>query len=210
MPALVIGAMDDRGSKTCVRCGRVGYTAFRAVRKRGSAPIDVCAHPVPCEKRRGRRRRVAARAATGRPPTSSIAPPDVATRRAAIIGSDAESVDVLAGALEDYLTVEVDRLSLNRRAIEGLANREYGVVVVDALPGDPIALLNDLARRLAAARAKHASVVVCQTVGDRTPSLDRLVQLTRANVVEKPFDAATFVAAVAAASGTIEFSSLAG
>jgi hypothetical protein len=202
--------MDDRGSKTCVRCGRVGYTAFRTVQHGDGATIDVCAHPVPCEKRRGRRRRVAARAATGRPPTSSIAPPDFATRRAAIIGTDAESVDVLAGALDDYLTVEVDRLSLDRRAIEALANREYGVVVVDAQPGDAIALLNDLGRRLAAARTRHAAVVVCQTVGDRTPSLDRLVELTRATVVEKPFDASTFVAAVAAASGTIEFSSLAG
>lgn len=190
-----------RQPRTCWRCGRTGVNAFRSLRGAAGGDDWVCAHEDPCLRRLRTRRRATAREADGRPRTSPIAPPDLSERVACVIGSDDEATTAIAAVLADYAAMQVDRLGLECRTLDLLVRRDYGLVVLDARADDPVALLNELGRRLAAARRRDVASVVVHGDGPVTPTLELLCAASEAPRVRRPFDVPTLLAAVAEGTG---------
>lgn len=144
------------------------------------------------------RHRSDARASVGRPPTSPIAPAHLSERPACVIGSDAASVAALAEVLEEFAAAEVDRLDSSRASLDRISRRAYGLVVLDARDDDPVAFVNELARRLTAKQRTECAVLVCREPGEVTPALERLTQRLGVPSVIRPVEAASFMAAVTA------------
>lgn len=156
----------------------------------------VCTHQDPCVARMRTRHRSDARASVGRPPTSPIAPAHLSERPACVIGSDAASVASLAEVLEEFAAAEVDRLDSSRASLDRISRRAYGLVVMDAREDDPVAFVNELARRLVAKQRSECAVLVVRDPGDVTPALEHLTQRLGAPTVVRPVDAAGFMAAI--------------
>ena len=70
--------------------------------------------------------------------------------------------------------VEVDRLPLTSRAVDRVWKRDYGLVLYDASPRDPVALMNQLSRGLSASRRRGTVVVVCHDADSFGPALEDL------------------------------------
>ena len=174
-----------RRQRTCIRCGRTGSNAFRPV-----SPADdrawACTHLDTCAARARLRRRGLARLTDGRPATSSIAPADLTEKTACVIGTDDAAVARVAQLVELTIGVEVDRLRLTHRAIDRVWRRDYGLVLYDATPSDSVALMNQLARGLAACRRQGTMVIVCHDVDALGPALERLTQEVDAVPLAKP------------------------
>ena len=109
---------------------------------------------------------------------------------------------MLAQVLAEYMATDVDVLALDRRGIERLSRRAYGLIVIDAQAGDPIALVNELDRRLPVLKQRGVPLVVCVSLGHEGPAVEGMVLHTGALRVTRPFDAGTFMQVVADALGT--------
>lgn len=155
----------------------------------------VCVHEGPCLERTRMRRRATARTAQGRPAQSPIAGLSWDARRACVIGSEAGSRDAIAAALGDLRGIDVDCEDLARRPIETLTRREFGLIVADVRAGDPVALLGELARRLAGASRRGVPVVVAYEPGEGDrPAIESLIREARAFGVPRPVDANALLA----------------
>lgn len=183
-----MGAPIDRPTRSCIRCGRTGFNAFRPVPAERGWMSWICTHVDPCVARMRTRHRSGSRRSEGRPPTSPIAPAHLSERPACVIGSDPASVDELGGVLVEFAAAEVDRLDLSRRSLDQVSRRDYGLIVVDARPEDPVAFSNELARRLGSARRRDCALVVCHDAGPLSPSLEALVRRTGTEAVLRPID----------------------
>ena len=140
-------------------------------------------------------RRSTARRLERRPPTSPLAPPDITERVACVIGSDADSTARIERLLVEYAALEVDRLDLDRRTLTRLSRRRYGTVVYDARPGDSVAFISEMTRRLATIAQRGVAIVVCGSPQATSGvALSRLVELTAARWVARPFDPTGFLA----------------
>lgn len=195
---------DHRRSRTCVRCGRSGLNAFRPIVTDPGRVSWLCVHEEPCVARMRIRHRSVARASAGRPPTSPIAGAHLSERPAAVIGSQRASVDALADLLEELTAAVVDRLDFSRRGLDLVGRRDYGLVVLDAHPDDPVACMNQLARSLSSARRRDCAVVVRHAWDDPRPTLEQLIRLTRAVTVDGPLDADRVMGAVNQATEGIQ------
>lgn len=187
---------SERESRTCIRCGRTGSNAFRPIPGVQGRTDWICSHVDPCVARMRTRHRTDARLSVGRPPTSPIAPAHLSERPTCVVGSDRASVDRLADILVEFAAADVDRLDLSRRSLDQVGRRDYGLIVVDARPGDPVACVNELTRRLAAPRRRDCSVVVCHDPGPLSPAIEHFLHGTRATDVRRPVDPDGFVEAV--------------
>ena len=190
----------DRLIRTCVRCGRTGTNAFRPIPTDEAHIGWMCTHQEPCVARMRTRHRSDARQHEGRPPTSPIAPPHVSERPACVIGSEAASVSGIADTLEEWAAVEVDRLDVTRRSLDCVSRRDYGLVIIDARAQDPVAYLNELARRLHMKRRRECSILVCHGADGPSPAVERLIRRLGAPSVRRPVDASVLMAAVTAGS----------
>lgn len=206
----MVGIQPTDQLRTCLRCGRVGVNAYRSTTPAFGQRGWVCTHEEPCLRRMRVRHRSVARAFEGRPRTSPIAPIDLSERMACVIGSDLGSSEVLAAVLADTAGVEVDRTGPGRRALDLVRRSDYGVVVVDVHPEDSVAFLNELARRLGAARRRGVATVVVQAPGPSSPAIEFLCAATRAVRLHRPFDADDLMAAVGQAAGTMVGQAVAG
>jgi hypothetical protein len=191
-----MGAADDRQSRTCIRCGRTGANAYRPIPTDHGRMGWICTHVDPCVARMRTRHRSGSRASEGRPPTSPIAPAHLSERPSCVVGSDRRSVDELADVLVEFAAAEVDRLDLTRRSLDLVSRRDYGLVIVDSQPGDSVAFVNELQRRLASPRHRECAVIVCHEPGPMSPALEHLVKRTAAEAVLRPFDANRFMETV--------------
>ena len=193
--------MTDEGAepRICVRCGRVGSYAFRPVASSSATPAWMCSHEGPCLERLRADRRRRSRDRSHRPRTSQITPEDLSERPACVIGSDEESIAHISALLSEFGGAEVERLPLDRRALNRLPRLGVSVVVVDSHASDPIALVNELTRRLGALAERGTPVVVCRSSGTSRPSTERLIQATAARTAERPFDASSLMVAVRSA-----------
>lgn len=118
-----------------------------------------------------------------------------------VIGSDVEAIEVVAEVLVDYAAIEVDRLVLDLRCLDLVRRRDYGLVIVDAHPTDPIAVLNELGRRLGMARRRGVATVLIHGGGPLSPALELFCATTSAAELVRPFDVPSLLAAVAEATG---------
>ncbi|MBW3612502.1 MAG: hypothetical protein KY392_01420 [Chloroflexi bacterium] len=109
-------------------------------------------------------------------------------------------MDRLADILVEFAAADVDRLDLSRRSLDQVGRRDYGLIVVDTRPGDPVACVNELTRRLAAPRRRDCSVVVCHDPEPVSPAIEHFLRGTRAIDVTRPIDPDGFVEAVRRAS----------
>lgn len=82
--------------------------------------------------------------------------------------------------------VDVDRLSLTTRAVERVWRRDYGLVLYDATPRDPVALINQLSRGLAASRRRGTLIVVCHDADSFGPALEHLTTSVDAIRLRRP------------------------
>jgi hypothetical protein len=196
-----MGATADRQSRTCIRCGRNGWNAFRPIPTDHGRMGWICSHVDPCVARMRTRHRSGSRLTEGRPPTSPIAPAHLSERPTCVIGSEQESVEALADTIVEFAAADVDRLDPSRRSLDQLSRRDYGLVVIDARPNDPVAFVNDLARRLGSPRRRECALVVCHDPGQLSPALEDLVRRTGARAVLRPVDGVQFMEAVRRASG---------
>ena len=197
--------MEDaraRTPRTCVRCGRHGVNAFRPAVANVARSGWICTHDATCLRRMRSEHRLQVRTSGGRPRTSPIAPPDLADKPAAVIGSRSEDIALIARLLEVYLGMDVSELGLVRRSLDVVSRRDLGVVVVDLHVDDPVAVLNELGRRLAMARRRGLRSVVCHSAGHTGPAIERLVTLSGAKRVLRPYDAETLITGVIDAAGT--------
>lgn len=195
---------DHHRSRTCVRCGRTGSNAFRPIVTDPGHVNWLCMHEQPCVARMRIRHRSVARASAGRPPTSPIATAHLSERPTCVIGSNRRSVETLAGLLEELTAAEVDRLDLSRRGLDLVGRRDYGLVLLDTQPDDPVACMNQLARTLSSARRRDCAVVVRHASDDPRPTLEQLLHLTSATAVEGTVDADRIMGAVQQATEGIE------
>lgn len=139
-----------------------------------------------CAARARLRRRGLARQAGGRPATSSIAPADLTEKAACVIGADEGAVTRVEQMLALTMGVEVDRLGLTTRDVDRVWKRDYGLVLYDATPGDPIALMNQLSRGLAASRRRGTLIVVCHDADSYGPALEDLTTALDAIRLRRP------------------------
>ena len=124
--------------------------------------------------------------ADGRPATSSIAAADLTEKAACVIGTDDAAVSRVAQLVELTVGVDVDRLPLTARAVDRVWKRDYGLVLYDATRSDPVALMNQLARGLAACRRQGTMVIVCHDADALGPALERLTQEVDAIALTRP------------------------
>ena len=186
-----------RAVRRCARCGREGRNAFRPVQMAGGAGLWICSHDGPCTERTRMLRRAASRSAQGRPPQSPIAGFSWDARRACVIGSEPASRRALATALGDLGSIDVECLDLARRTVEMVSARGFGIVVAAVRAGDPVALLGELARRLAGASRRGVAVVVVSRSGDgEMPAIASLVRQTGARRLQHPIDGGSLLAMV--------------
>lgn len=82
--------------------------------------------------------------------------------------------------------VDVDRLALTNRAVDRVWKRDYGLVLYDATPGDPVALINQLSRGLAASRRRGTVIVVCHDADSFGPALEDLTHAVDAIRLRRP------------------------
>jgi CheY-like chemotaxis protein len=173
-----VGSLDPslRPLRRCVRCGREGRNAFRPMRGTAPGAAWLCAHAEPCHERARLRQRAAAKRAQGRPVQSPISGWSLDERRVLVLSADPESRTALQGLLSDVASADVECLGLDRRSIELLGRREFGMVVVDVRRGDPVAILNGLARRLSRLVWRGVPVVLIRGVQDDGPAIEALAQ----------------------------------
>lgn len=191
-----------RAPRTCVRCGRRGVNAFRRTLGDTGVPAWVCTHAATCLRRMRSEHRSRVRSSGARPRTSPIAPPDLADKPATVVGSRRDEVGLLAQILQEYLGIDVDPLPLTRRSLEVVSRRDLGLIVVDLHVDDPIALLNELGRRLSTARRRGVAAVVCHSAGHTGPAIERLAELSGATRVLRPHGAGALIDGVVAATGS--------
>lgn len=191
-----MGAIGQRVNRTCIRCGRTGFNAFRPIPTDHGPMGWICTHVDPCVARMRTRHRSGSRASAGRPPTSPIAAAHLSERPACVIGSDRSSLDLLSGILGELAAADVDRLDLSRRSLDQVSRRDYGLVVIDARAEDSVAFVNELARRLGSGRRRDRAVVVCCDTTQMTPAVERLIRGTGAQCAVRPLDSRTFMSAV--------------
>jgi hypothetical protein len=196
-----MGATDRQKTRTCIRCGRTGWNAFRPIPTDHGRMGWICTHVDPCVARMRTRHRSDSRQSEGRPPTSPIAAAHLSERPTCVIGADRESVNALADTLVEFTAAEVDRLDLSRRSLDQVSRRDYGLVVIDTRPEDSVAFVNELARRLGSSRRRDCALVVCHDPGPLSPGLEQLVNRTTAQGVLRPVDCDRFMEAVRRASG---------
>jgi hypothetical protein len=196
-----MGATADRQTRTCIRCGRTGWNAFRPIPTDHGRMDWICTHLDPCVARMRTRHRSGSRRSEGRPPTSPIAPAHLSERPTCVVGSDRASVDALADTIVEFTAADVDRLDPSRRSLDQLSRRDYGLVVIDARPDDPVAFVNELARRLGSSRRRECTLVVCHDPGPLSPALEHLVRRTGARAVPRPVEGERFMDAVRRATG---------
>jgi hypothetical protein len=134
--------------------------------------------------------------------TSPIAPVDLSEMTVCVIGSDPDAANMLGQVIREYAASDVDVLMLDRRGVYRASRGQYGLVVFDARPSDPVALVNDLGRRLAGLHRRRIPVVVCHSLGWVGPVVDQVIRQTDAHVATRPLDAGTFMRVVAGALGT--------
>lgn len=187
---------SERECRTCIRCGRTGSNAFRPIPGVQGRTDWICSHVDPCVARMRTRHRTDARLSEGRPRTSPIAPAHLSERPACVVGSKRHSVDALADILVEFTAADVDRLDLSRRSLDQVSRRDYGLIVVDARPDDPVACVNELTRRLSSKGRRDCTVVVCHDPEPLSPALDHFLRGTRAADVPRPVDAGRFMDAV--------------
>jgi hypothetical protein len=82
--------------------------------------------------------------------------------------------------------VEVDRLGLSTRDVDRVWKRDYGLVLYDATPDDPVALINQLSRGLAASRRRGTMIVVCHDADSYGPALEDLTTALDAIRLRRP------------------------
>lgn len=82
--------------------------------------------------------------------------------------------------------VDVDRLALTTRAVDRVWKRDYGLVLYDATPGDPVALINQLSRGLGASRRRGTVIVVCHDADSFGPALEDLTLAVDAIRLRRP------------------------
>lgn len=191
----------QRELRSCARCGRTGSNAFRPIPTDHGRMGWICTHVDPCVARMRTRHRSGSRQSEGRPPTSPIAPAHLSERPTCVIGADRRSVETIADILAELAAVEVDRLDLSRRSLDLVSRRDYGLVVVDTRPGDSVAFLNELSRRLASSRRRECALVVCRDGGSIGPAVERFTRRTSAECVDRPLTPQLLMAAVRAATG---------
>lgn len=178
----------DRPIRRCVRCGREGRNAFRPMRRDATTDAWLCTHADPCQERARLQQRAAAKRAQGRPSQSPISGWFLDDRPVLVLGGDAASRAELATLLADITAAEVDCLGLDRRSLDLLGRRELGLVVADVRRGDPIAILNGLARRLARLMWRGVPIVVIHGPGDDGPAVEALVRASATHTLERPVD----------------------
>lgn len=192
-----VGSVDHalRPLRRCARCGREGRNAYRPVGRDQAAAAWLCTHAEPCLARTRLQQRASAKRAHGRSPQSPISGRSLEDRRVLVVGADQTSRTDLA-ALVSEVTPDVECLALDRRTLEVLGNREFGLVVADVRRGDPIAILNGLARRLTRITWHGAAAIVVHGPGDDGPAVEALVTGTNVQALLRPVDMAALFAIV--------------
>jgi hypothetical protein len=128
---------------------------------------------------------------------------DAGERPICVIGSDRRAVDELAAMLEALSAADVERLDLSPRSLMRLGRRDWALVVGDLRPTDPLALVNDLTRRLAPVRRQQVPVIVVRDAGDLRPSLETLLMLAATASIVRPIHPVTLLDALAGRTETM-------
>jgi hypothetical protein len=167
------------------------------------AGIDVwfCTHEETCVARMRHRHRNG-----GRPTGEAdglLVGFDAGERPICVIGSDPAGVDGLAAMLEALSTGDVARLDLSPRSLMLLARRDWALVVADLRATDPLALVNDLTRRLAPVRRQQVPVVVVRDDGDLRPSLESLLMLAATASIVRPIHPVALLDALSGRADTM-------
>ena len=162
----------------------------------------VCTHQEPCVERTRLLRRAAARTLQGRPTQSPIAGFSWDGRRACVIGSDPASRHAIVMALGDLGGIEAEGVDLERRSIELLSCRDFGLIVADVRAADPVALLGELARRLSGVTRRGVAVIIaCAPSDGERPAIKALIEQCGAYTLLHPMDGAALLAMVEALIG---------
>ena len=100
-------------------------------------------------------------------------------------------------ALSDLGSFEVEELELARRSIERIGSRDFGLIVLDVHAGDPVALLGDLARRLAGASRRGVPVVaVHDEASTQLPAIESLITRQSGRRLTRPFEPEALLALI--------------
>jgi hypothetical protein len=189
-----------RPLRRCSRCGREGRNAFRRIVP--GMDVWLCTHEETCVTRMRHRHRNGG----GRPAADDdglLAGFDAGERPICVIGSDPAGVDELAAMLEALSAADVDRLDLSPRSLMRLGRRDWALVVADLRATDPLALVNDLTRRLVPVRRQQVPVVVVRDDGDLRPSLETLLLLAATATIVRPIHPVTLLDALSGRSGAM-------
>ena len=100
--------------------------------------------------------------------------------------------------------VEVECLPLTIRSLDVVSRRDFGLVVFDAQTTDPIALLNELTRRLAGLRRRGTSIIVSHDPAAAGPSLEQLITKAGASGLARPVSPIAILEATGAADAALE------
>lgn len=191
------GSVTQRATRRCARCGREGRNAYRRVHADVGGTMWVCTHEEPCIERTRLLRRAAARTVHGRPSQSPIAGFSWDGRRACVIGSDAASRHAIVTALGDLGGIEAEAVDLERRSIELLSCRDFGLVLADVRATDPVALLGELARRLSGVTRRGVPVIIAYAGSDgERPAIEALIRQCGGYRLTHPVDGASLQAMV--------------
>lgn len=182
-----------RPLRRCVRCGREGRNAFRPIRGSTAGAVWLCSHAEPCHERSRLQQRAAAKRAQGRPSQSPISGWSLDDHRVLVLGTDPAARTSLETLLSDVTSADVESLHLDRRSIDLVGRRELGMVVADVRHGDPVALLNGLARRLSRLVWRGIPVVLIHGQSEMSPAIEALVRDATTHVLTRPVEAADLV-----------------
>lgn len=105
-------------------------------------------------------------------------------------------------ALGDLGGIEAEGVDLERRSIELLSCRDFGLILADVRAADPIAMLGELARRLGGVTRRGLPVIIAYAPGDRArPAIEALIRQCGAYTLVHPIDGAALLAMVDALIG---------
>ena len=194
-----MASLGARPLRRCARCGREGRNAFRTIAA-DRWDVWICTHEETCVARMHQVHR--SHATRHNAPRTSGSAFDAGERPVCVIGVDADAVDDVASLVAGLTAADVDALVLSRASLNRLSRRDYALVVAIVRETDPVALVNDLTRRLLPFRRRAVPVIVACPTATMSPAVRTLAGATASVRITRPVDAPALLDALAATTET--------